>query len=110
MRTLLVVVAVSASAAVASADIDRSVIDRVVKTHFREIRGCYQQSLDANPSLHGKVTVTFTIEKDGKVNVVKAEGLDDTLDRCIEGRFKTFEFPKGPSPATIIYPFLFEKG
>jgi Ca-activated chloride channel family protein len=110
MRTLLVVVAVSASAAVASGDIDRSVVHRVVKAHFREIRDCYETSLKANPSLHGKVTVTFTIEKDGKVNVVKAEGIEDTLDHCIEGRFKTLEFPKGPSPATIVYPILFAKG
>jgi Ca-activated chloride channel homolog len=110
MRALLVVVAVLASAADASGDIDRSIINRVVKAHSREIRGCYETSLKANPSLHGKVTVTFTIEKDGKVNVVKAEGLEDTLDRCIEGRFKTLEFPKGPSPATIVYPFLFAKG
>jgi Ca-activated chloride channel family protein len=110
MRTLLVVVAVLSSAAIASGDIDRSMINRVVKAHSREIRGCYETSLKAKPSLHGKVTVTFTIEKDGKVNVVKAEGLEDTLDRCIEGRFKTFEFPKGPAPATIVYPFLFAKG
>jgi Ca-activated chloride channel family protein len=110
MRKLLVVVAVSASAAIASGDIDRSIIHRVVKAHFREIHACYETSLKTDPSVHGKVTVTFTIEKDGKVNVVKAEGVEDTLDRCIEGRFRTFEFPKGPSPATIVYPFLFAKG
>ena len=108
MRTLLVVAVISSSTA--SADIDRSLVNRVVKTHAREIRGCYETSLEANPSLHGKVTVTFTIEKDGKVNTAKAEGLEDNLDRCIEGVVKTFAFPKSTSPATIVYPFLFAKG
>jgi hypothetical protein len=110
MRTLLVVVAVSSSTALASADIDRSLVHRVVKVHVREIRTCYERALKVHPSLAGKVKVTFTIATDGKVRAATAEGLEDSLDRCIEGVVKTFEFPKSTSPATIVYPFLFANG
>jgi hypothetical protein len=91
-------------------DIDRAVVKRVVKMHSNQIRYCYEKSLMQNPSLQGKVTVTFTIEKDGKVSAAKAEGVEDNLDRCIEARFKTFEFPKSPAPVTIVYPFVLAAG
>lgn len=90
-----------------SGDIDRELVRRVIRTHMGQIKGCYEKSLQANPSLQGKVTVTFTIEKDGTVKTAKAEGVEDNLDRCIEGRFKTLAFGKATSTATIVYPFSF---
>jgi hypothetical protein len=92
-----------------SGDIDRDLVRRTIRARLSQIKGCYEKSLQANPSLQGKVTVTFTIEKDGTVKTAKAEGVDDNLDRCIEGRFKTLVFPKATSTATIVYPIDFSR-
>jgi len=92
-----------------SGDIDREVIRRVIRRNINQIRYCYETALQKNPSLDGKVVVTFTIGSDGRVTDAKAEGIADELDRCLEKRFSTFVFPKAPAPAKIAYPINFTR-
>lgn len=90
-----------------SGDIDRTALKRVIQRNSDQIRNCYELALQKDPSLRGKVVVVFTIDKDGTVPDAKADGVDDGLDRCLETRFKTWQFPKGPAPVRISYPIVF---
>lgn len=90
-----------------SGDIDREALKRVVRARYGLLRYCYRKALTKNPSLSGRVEVVFTIDKAGKVPDAKATGVDDELDRCIEGRFKTFVFPKARDTVQITYPIMF---
>jgi outer membrane biosynthesis protein TonB len=91
-------------------DIDRAALKRVINAHRAQVRYCYEKALTQNPSLRGRVTVTFTIEKDGKVSAAKADGVDAGLDACVAGRFRTWTFPASASVSTIVYPVVFEPG
>lgn len=95
--------------------LDKSLIDAVIKRHMNQIRYCYQRELTKTPDLAGKVTIKFVIAKDGTVS--KAEASSSTLkspsvESCITGRFRQFQFPepKGGGIVIVSYPFIFSPG
>ncbi len=89
----------------------KDVINAVVQRHRSEIRACYDASLQRNPSLRGKVTVSFTIQPNGIVSSasIKENTLGDpALGQCIISRVKTWIFPKPEAPVVTevaAYPF-----
>ncbi len=95
--------------------IDRSLVDAVVKRHLREIKYCYQRELQKVPTLGGKVTVKFVIAGDGSVSsaVTKTTTLGNSAaEACINSRFRHMQFPalKAGGIAIVSYPFLFAPG
>ncbi|MEL6343803.1 MAG: AgmX/PglI C-terminal domain-containing protein [Myxococcota bacterium] len=87
-------------------------IDRVVKSHFNQIRYCYQRELNRQPDLGGKITVKFVISNEGSVSkaVIKQSSLNNAaVERCVTGRFYKMNFPKPSGNGIVIvsYPFLF---
>src|SRR5689334_3086604 len=47
--------------------LDPAVIQAHLRARFSKLKHCYEEGLGKNPSLGGKVTVRFVIEKDGRV-------------------------------------------
>jgi TonB family protein len=73
---------------------------------------CYEKELKKNPKLQGKVTVQFTIEKNGKVSKAKIANStlkSNAVHACLVTRVKNLTFPKPKNKAiTIAYPFVFK--
>jgi len=90
--------------------LDKEIIRRVVRQHRGEIRYCYEQELQKNRGLAGRVTVRFTISATG--SVVSAVVRDSTLnnaavERCMTERIRRWVFPepKGGGVVIVNYPF-----
>jgi hypothetical protein len=96
-------------------NIDKALIDEVVKRHLSQIRYCYQRELVHNPALGGKIVVKFTIGSDGLVTSAapRTSSLGNSaVEQCIAGRFLRMSFPApmGGGMAIVSYPFLFSPG
>ncbi len=92
--------------------LDREIIQRVVRQHRREIRHCYQQELQRNPDLAGRVTIEWVISPTG--DVVSASVRDTTMnnstvERCMAQRIQRWKFPEpdGGGVVRVNYPFNF---
>jgi len=76
------------------------IIQRVVRRHFRSFRRCYEDGLRNCPNLNGRVTVTFVIERDGRVRRAS-----------VVRRFRSLVFPApNGGSVTVSYPILFNPG
>lgn len=93
-------------------EFDAAVVVRTIRARLRAIQMCYENELRRDPSLAGKVTVSFTIQTTGTVTGVKASentsgsaGLGD----CIVQTVERFRFNPGPSGGSVsfAYPFVF---
>jgi hypothetical protein len=99
--------------------LDKSLIDKVIQTNQSKFIYCYQRELAKNPSLQGRVTLNFTISKDGRVVKSSIRGSATTLDNdrvhsCMQTQIKTLRFPElkgGPKTVVMVqYPFDFSPG
>jgi TonB family protein len=73
---------------------------------------CYSKELDRDPNLWGKVTVTFTIGANGRVNeaVVLHTSLSNAnVEECVLRGIRRIRFPRphGGGEVIVTYPFLF---
>jgi TonB family protein len=86
-------------------------IGRIVATHTGAIRYAYNRELRKNPSLRGKIVLTFTISPVGQVTECRVEEsamnwppLEQSLVRMV----KTWKFPEIPEgDVTVTYPLVF---
>ncbi len=91
---------------------DRTVIQRIVRAHVGEIRGCYNRALRRDPTLQGRVAIRWVISADGTVAtavVDKNEVGDEALGKCIAKQVKTWRFPavaSGSGATLVTYPFM----
>lgn len=95
--------------------IDMSAVTAVIEKNMGQLRYCYQRELTKSPTVAGKLTVKFIIDKDGTVSSAVTESStlgSDLLESCINGRFMRFQFPEpnGAGGATGSYPLLFAPG
>jgi hypothetical protein len=105
--------------AVVIGSLDKSLIDKVIKQNQAKFLYCYQRELVKDPGLQGKVTLNFTISKDGSVAKSKTHTSGTTLNNgtvqsCMNAQMKALRFPelKGPPTAIVMvkYPFNFGSG
>ncbi len=89
----VVVPTVRIGAAVALGSMDKSMIRRYLHRHVAKIRYCYEKELLGRPSLHGRISTSFTISPDGEVTEATATGFDDTVAQCIADVLRHIEFP-----------------
>jgi hypothetical protein len=77
--------AVRGGASQVSGRLAPELIQRVVRANFAAMRRCYQEGLARQPSLQGRISVRFVIERDGKVANVATSGdlADDEVKRCV---------------------------
>lgn len=93
--------------------LDRDSIRRVIYVHVKQIRHCYQLALLKQPTLQGKVVLSFDINPMGQVEEL---GIRETtlqspsLLDCVSESMRTWEFPRAPFASgnlRVIYPFVF---
>lgn len=91
--------------------LEASHIRRVVQRHGRGLRRCYESSLQQNHDLAGRVTVTWTVGRDGRVQNASA-GENTLADRRVEScvldevRRMQFDQPDG-GLVVVTFPFTF---
>ena len=92
--------------------LDKELIRKIIHENRDQIRGCYESALKLKPGLSGKVSVKFTISKEGPVS--EAESVKDTVGdqpmaECLVNAVKTWIFPKpkGGGIVIVTYPFIF---
>jgi TonB family protein len=96
-----------------SGEFDQALVQRQIKQRLKSITRCYESELRRNPSLSGKVTVTFTIQERGNVTNAKASenttGSPAVAD-CVTRTISRFRFNPGPDGGSVTfrYPFVFQ--
>lgn len=90
------------------------VIQRIVRQNFGRFRLCYEQDLRTQPSLAQRVTVSFTIGRDG--SVTRASGTADggapqSTASCVARAFSGISFPEPEGGVVnVTYPLVFSPG
>ena len=90
------------------------VVQRIVRQNYGRFRMCYEQGLNKNPNLQGRVSVRFVIGRDGAVSNV-ANGGSDLPDSgvvsCVIGAYYGLSFPAPENGiVTVSYPIMFTPG
>jgi hypothetical protein len=90
------------------------IIQRIVRMNFGRFRLCYENGARGNPSLQGRVTVKFLIDRTGAVSMA-ADGGSDLPDQnvvqCVVRSFSNLSFPQPDNGVvTVVYPILFSPG
>lgn len=100
--------------AIIGGGLDRDLIADVINRNLGQIRFCYEQGLQGDPALAGRVAVDFTIGGNGQVKVanVGSTTLNSKLvEDCILLRLKTWKFPlpEGGADVKVSYPFALRR-
>ncbi len=92
-------------------DLDPNAVAKYVKARMTSIKECYERELKRDPKLAGKLTISFTIETDGKISETYVESNtmgNKNVANCITGRIRSWRFPKPKGGSvTVAYPFIF---
>jgi hypothetical protein len=94
--------------------LDRDQIAAVINRNLGQVRFCYEQGLQSDPSLNGRVSIDFTIGGNG---LVKAADVGSTtlnakaVEDCLVLRLKTWKFPlpEGGVDVKVSYPFVLRR-
>ncbi|TVR02207.1 MAG: TonB family protein [Deltaproteobacteria bacterium] len=92
--------------------LDREIIQRVIREHRREIRACYEAELQRNENLRGRVAIEFVIAPDGSVasaQVAESSLNSREVENCVTNRMRRWRFPepRGGGIVRVTYPFDF---
>jgi hypothetical protein len=102
-----IVPSVRAAKPVVSCQPCAAIIERIIRAHMREIRYCYEQSLQRNSRLEGELMLTLRIAKRGGAPTeVAAESAMPAadLERCAERRMSRWVFPELPHDSKANFP------
>ncbi len=93
--------------------LDKEIIRRIIRRHINEVKFCYEKELIANPDLHGRVTIQFTISGAGSVvaSVVQQSTMGNSkVEQCVAAAVMRWQFPKptGGGIVMVSYPFLLQ--
>ena len=94
--------------------LDRQLVFDVVNRNKGQIRFCYEQGLQLNSSLSGRVAVFWVIDADGRVKSarIKKTSLNNkSVEDCILNRLRTWKFPipENSKETPVSYPFLLKR-
>ncbi|HEU4383789.1 MAG TPA: adventurous gliding motility protein GltG [Anaeromyxobacteraceae bacterium] len=106
-------VSIQAGTAAVVGSIDKELIRKVIQEHASQIRYCYEQELQRDPKLEGKVSIRWIINAEGRVQGTQVDTGATTLQNgqihsCMMDRIASWEFPKpkGGGIAVITYPWI----
>lgn len=93
--------------------LSRESIQAIFRGHRQQTELCYQQQLQANHDLAGRVEVVLAIGADGTVITAFAQNstlANPALEACLVGKVKAWKFPKPPTaePVRVVYPLVFQ--
>jgi hypothetical protein len=90
------------------------VVQRIVRQNFGRFRLCYEQGLRTKPSLTGRVSTRFVIDRAGAVASATDAGSDlpsPTVVSCVVRAFSNLLFPQPEGgTVTVVFPVLFSPG
>ncbi|MFN7730039.1 MAG: AgmX/PglI C-terminal domain-containing protein [Bdellovibrio sp.] len=94
--------------------LDRDQIAAVINRNQGQIRFCYEQGLQSDAALNGRVAVDFTIGGNGMVKeagVANSTLKAKTVEDCIVMRLKSWKFPlpDGGVDVKVSYPFTLRR-
>jgi hypothetical protein len=97
----------------AEAEIDGESVRFVVESKLSQVHACYKRAFkETSPG--GRVEIGFAITPQGTATRVRTEANttgSDSLANCLEGRVKSWQFPKPVGGDNeLIYPFVFAPG
>jgi hypothetical protein len=93
----------------AVSSIDRDLIRRVVRSHWGQVRKCYDAGLARDPELRGRVVLRFVIAETGAVesSEVSESTLSDVrVGTCVAKASLSWRFVAG-GRVVVLYPFRF---
>lgn len=90
--------------------LDRDQIIAVINRNKGQIIYCYEKGLQAQPSIGGRVAVSFVIGASGRItqaNVAESSLRSRMVESCMISRMKTWQFPRpvGNVNVDVLYPF-----
>lgn len=65
---------------------------KIQSSYMARLRRCYNKGLATDPSLRGKVTLTFTVNRYGRVDG-EATGIAPKVDACLTSAVGSWRFP-----------------
>jgi hypothetical protein len=90
------------------------VVQRIVRQNFGRFRMCYEQGLQNNPNLTGRVSVRFVIDRTGAVSSAANGGSDlpdSDVVACVVRAYYGLSFPSPENGiVTVRYPIMFSPG
>ncbi len=100
--------------AIIEGGLDLDLVSDVIRRNMGQIRFCYEQGLQLDPSLAGRVGVRFTIGGNGQVKLADVENTtlnSKQIEECIVMRLKSWKFPlpDGGVDVKVSYPFSFKR-
>jgi len=89
--------------------VDRDIVRRVVRSHMNEVRHCYNEGLKRNPSIKGRVSVSFVLSPAGRVpsSTVSDRTLPAPVAECIAKATKRWRFPATKTAGNVIVKIPF---
>jgi TonB family protein len=102
------------SGAVVAQGLDRDQISAVIARNQGQVRYCYEQGLQQDANLSGRVTVEFSIGGNGLVQEAKVSQStikNATVEECIVQKLKSWKFPlpDGGVTVKVSYPFTLRR-
>jgi TonB family protein len=92
--------------------LSKEVIGKTIRSRERQVVDCYQRELQKEPSLEGKLAVSFVI--DGNGHVAEVSVMEDSLGtpavaECVKARILRWRFPApdGGGQVLVRYPWIF---
>ena len=75
-----------------------------MRAHINEIQYCHEIGLEHDPTLHGSLTVAWTITEGGSTagGAIKGPGIDTMVDACIVSAIRRWKFPKPEEPMAVV--------
>jgi hypothetical protein len=94
--------------------LDQDQIDAVIQRNKGQITYCYEQGLQTQPKLSGRVRMKFVINASGAVSVASVgdSSLDSQkVESCIVSKLRGWKFPRpvGSVNVRVTYPFMLNR-
>lgn len=94
-----------------SGELDEKTVQQYIRRFLSGIKWCYQDRLQSNRKLGGKVTLAFTILPNGSVldpRTVNSSLGDASLEQCITNKMARWRFPspKDGGVVEVAYPLI----
>lgn len=94
--------------------LSRAQVEEVILRNMGLITLCYEKGLQVEPSLKGRVAVSFVIGAGGQVTTARVQHSSvesRQLEGCIVGKLRQFQFPRPVAGVNVEvqYPFSFRR-
>ena len=92
--------------------LDKNSIRKVIRKGIARFKACYESELVKQPTLKGRVVISFVIQADGSVKDSKASSTtlhSPAVENCLVERFQQLQFPQ-PLHGGVVrvnYPLVF---